>query len=148
MKKTRGKVTYTQLQNGEQMKPIEGYPDYFVTTFGRILSVRPMGAATEKSGLREITLSFGGEKYYYCNIYNDKGVRCSLRVHRLVYQHWNTIGDSLKEGFVIDHIDENKLNNNINNLQQITISENSLKHHKFKKQPSNVWEGIFYNKTE
>lgn len=138
MKKTRGKVTYTQLQNGEQMKPIEGYPDYFVTTFGRILSVRPIGRGNKKTALREITLSFGGEKYYYCNIFNDKSVRCSLRVHRLVYQYWNKIGDSLKEGFVVDHIDENKLNNHIDNLQQITQSDNLIKHHRTKRNSENA----------
>nr|DAG03253.1 MAG TPA: homing endonuclease [Siphoviridae sp. ct2D011] len=35
------------------------------------------------------------------------------------------------EGFVIDHIDENPLNNNLENLQKITQSENCLRQKRF-----------------
>lgn len=136
MKKTRGPVTYTELRNDEVMKDIEGYPFYFVTNQGRILSTKPLGKnyqTVTPSRLREVTLSYGSEKYYYCNIYNENGVRVSLRVHRVVYQHFNSKGEQLKEGYVVDHIDENKLNNHIDNLQQITQKQNLAKHHKLKK---------------
>lgn len=136
MKKTRGPVTYTELRNDEVMKDIEGYPFYFVTNQGRILSTKPLGKnyqTVTPSRLREVTLSYGSERYYYANIYNENGVRASLRVHRVVYQHFNSKGEQLKEGYVVDHIDENKLNNHIDNLQQITQKQNLAKHHKLKK---------------
>jgi hypothetical protein len=132
-KKKRGPVTYTALQQGEQMKRIQGYPHYYITNFGRVLSTRPMGNTTRPSDLREISLSYGNERYFYANIYNENNYRTSLRVNRLVYQHFNTNNDALKEGYVIDHIDHNKLNNHIDNLRQITPSENTLHYHRNKK---------------
>lgn len=43
-------------------------------------------------------------------------------VHRLVYSAWNK--NTLFDGFVIDHIDNNPSNNNFENLQATTQSEN------------------------
>lgn len=138
MKKTRGPVTYTELQENEIMLEIDGYPGYYITNIGRVLSTRligrkPYSNQTIGTKLREVTLSFGTEKYKYANIYNEHGIRMSLRVHRLVFQYFNKDKESLKEGFVVDHIDHNKINNHIDNLRQITHSENTLHYHKFKK---------------
>lgn len=133
-KKKRGPVTYTALQQGEQMKQITGYPHYYITNFGRVLSTRPIGNTLKPSNLREISLSYGNERYFYANIYNENNFRSSLKVSRLVYQHFNDKEDYLKEGYVIDHIDGNKLNNHIDNLRQITQSENILHYHRNQKQ--------------
>ena len=133
--KKRGPVVYTSLQSGEQIKEIEGYPDYFVTSFGRVLSVRALGntKGAKQTPLREIQLSFGTGRYHYANIFNENGFRHSLRVNRLVYQYFNPKGEPLKEGFVIDHIDHNKINNNITNLRQITHSENTVSYFNHKR---------------
>lgn len=45
-------------------------------------------------------------------------------IHIIIYEHCN---GPIKKGFVIDHIDNNKLNNSINNLQMITQSDNLKK---------------------
>lgn len=47
-----------------------------------------------------------------------------LKVHLIVYAWFH---GSLDPNLVVDHIDENKLNNHIDNLQQITFRENLLK---------------------
>lgn len=137
MKKTRGPVKYTELQKNEIMEEIQGYPDYYITNFGRLLSLKRLGNISgtnfKPPRLREVTLSYGSEKYFYANIYNEYGIRMSLRVHRLVYQYFNPKKEGLKEGYVIDHIDHNKLNNHIDNLRQITWSENSLHFQKYKR---------------
>jgi hypothetical protein len=140
MKKTRGKVTYTQLLEGEVIKEVEGFSLYFVSNLGRILSTKPLGNSHTKktpSKLREITLSFGTERYYYCNLYNQYGNRCSLRVHRLVWQYHNPNGEHFKEGFVIDHIDGDKTNNHISNLRQITQQANLLHYRQNQKGKTN-----------
>ena len=51
----------------------------------------------------------------------------TLGVHRIVWVWYNGIQH---EGMVIDHIDNNPLNNNLSNLQEITQSENSNKDRK------------------
>ena len=133
MRKTRSKVIYTSLRENEVMKEIEGYPLCYITNQGRVLSTKPLGSSKTQSDLREVVLSFGNQRYYYANIYNENNIRVSIRVHRLVYQYFNGIGDTLKEGFVVDHIDHDKLNNHSWNLRQITQSENQLHYHRNKK---------------
>lgn len=56
---------------------------------------------------------------YVCLMHN--GLKKDYRVHRLVYKAF--IGD-IPEGMVIDHIDGNKLNNNVNNLRCVSFAEN------------------------
>ena len=43
-------------------------------------------------------------------------------VHQMVMETWGT--DCPGDGYVIDHIDENKTNNHISNLQWLTIGQN------------------------
>ena len=43
-------------------------------------------------------------------------------IHRIVYEAW--VGD-VPEGMVVDHIDSNKKNNNVSNLEVVTYSENA-----------------------
>ena len=126
------------LQNGEHIKQIEGFSDYYISNLGNVYSVHYKSknkvSLILPEGLKKIQLSIvGSRRYDYANIYSDTGHRASLRVHRLVYQYFNTIGDCLKEGYIIDHIDENPRNNRIDNLQQITQQDNIIKYHKSKK---------------
>ena len=61
---------------------------------------------------------------YYCIGLWKNNIKTTYCVHKLVAEHFmNNYDDSLD----IDHIDNNKLNNNINNLQLITHRENCKK---------------------
>lgn len=52
-----------------------------------------------------------------------EGRKIDIMIHRWV---WAVYGDEpLKEGYVINHKDGNKENNNISNLEQITQAENN-----------------------
>lgn len=48
----------------------------------------------------------------------------ALGVHRIVYAWYNKI---IPTGMVIDHIDNNKTNNNLDNLRMVTPRENIIK---------------------
>jgi len=126
-----------KLQNGEIAKQIVGFEDYYVTQFGNIYSTRwknkrmvsALGLKLPQD-LKPIKLSVvKSRRYNYANIYSNNGGRASIRIHRLVYQYHNQNTDCLREGFVIDHIDNNPLNNHIDNLQQITQSQNIKLYH-------------------
>lgn len=45
-------------------------------------------------------------------------------IHHLVYCIFNNV--QISSGYTIDHIDSNKINNNLDNLRMITLSENVL----------------------
>src|SRR5690606_94431 len=69
-------------------------------------------------------LSGNSIKYYRVNLYNSNGMK-GWNVHQLVYQAFN---GELLNGYVIDHNDDNPLNNVPENLKQITNRENVYKH--------------------
>ena len=110
----------------------------------------------DKFYYHQIYTNFGANKYG--QIFNKKTNRCSIgilqpsgymkitlsqigsqiktfRVHRFVYE---CIKGDIPEGMEINHIDSNKQNNCINNLELMTHSEN-LKHaHKAKKYKTKI----------
>ncbi len=71
-------------------------------------------------GFKEVNGSIQNRGYRYFQINRD-GKRTNLLFHHLVAEQF--IGER-PNGLVIDHIDQNKLNNNVSNLRYITQTEN------------------------
>lgn len=82
-----------------------------------------------------------GYYYEYCPLHPYASENGRVRQHRLVvennYQLFNPIYFEEKGGFivlkkeyVVHHIDRNKLNNDVNNLQVLTLSEHITLHNK------------------
>ena len=61
------------------------------------------------------------DRYKQCNLINDDKKRKTISVHRLVALTFIPNPNNLP---VIDHIDRNKLNNNVKNLRWTTVYEN------------------------
>lgn len=80
-------------------------------------------------------------KYLYVNLYNDNIVSI-YRIHRLVGLHFLSNPDNLRE---IDHIDRNKLNNNVSNLRWVSRSQNQI--NKPINKSSTGEKNISYNKS-
>ena len=115
-----------------QIKEINGFPNYFIDTDGIVYCNKPsLRLGTFSGDIRPITLSKKKTGYLYANIYwgKTKAHRSSLRVHRVVYQ---TFVGPIPDGWVIDHINGNKSDNRLENLQCITQSDNLLKHNQSK----------------
>jgi len=90
----------------------EGFSRYLISTDGKIYSLKsdrllPQGI-TERG-------------YKQVDVYNDMGVKKHMKVHRLVYMaHVGVIPNGLQ----VNHKDENKTNNCIDNLELMTNKEN------------------------
>ena len=92
------------------MTSIEGYSDYLIFEDGEIFSL-----LSNKLIKRSLTRG-----YYQVGLYKNN-VEKKLYLHRLIAL---TFIPNPENKPVVDHIDENKLNNNISNLRWVTHSEN------------------------
>ena len=106
----------------EVWKDIEGFEGYYkVSTHGRVLSVERDIVVRKKNG-KEITIHIPekirkqvlGTMGYYMLHLNKDGQYKSCFVHRLVAEAFLPNPDNLLE---VNHIDENKLNNAVWNLE-------------------------------
>jgi hypothetical protein len=109
-----------------QMKEINGFTGYYIDTNGRVFTEKK-GVRNLKSELRELKPSKKKTGYLYTNIYWGKKIteRASLRIHRVVYE---TFVGIIPEGFVVDHINNIKDDNRLENLQLLTPKDNTIKY--------------------
>lgn len=113
------------------LKEITGFTGYFVSDEGKIYTNKISYRNNKTGQLKELKLSLKKTGYYYANLYAGAGYdnRKSLRVNRIVYQEFK---GCIPDGYYVDHIDNQKGNNKVSNLQLLTPSENTTKYHKSK----------------
>jgi len=97
----------------EEFKVIPNFENYSISNLGNL-----------KNNKKNKILStyIAGYGYKYCRIIN-KETMIKTTIHNLVAKLF--IGERPKD-YDIDHIDKNKLNNNVDNLRYCTKSENLL----------------------
>lgn len=91
--------------------PVPEYPDYLIETDGRIFSLK-----THKW----LKASVGTNGYYGIELANAKG-RKRMNIHRLVALTFIPNPNNLPQ---VNHKDENKLNNDVSNLEWCTNQYN------------------------
>ncbi|MEE6721116.1 NUMOD4 domain-containing protein [Limosilactobacillus reuteri] len=107
------KVTYKGARGMERWKPIEGYEDYYlVSNKGNVKSIRS----------KKILKPRIGDAGYYYLVFSVHGKRKTVKIHRLVANAFIPNPNNLP---MINHKDENKLNNNVNNLEWCTPKYNT-----------------------
>lgn len=96
------------------MLEITNYPGYYITEKGDVFS-------NKRNSLKKLKLENHYTGYLYVNLYNKDG-RKHFRVHRLVAEMF--IENPMNKLFV-NHIDGDKTNNEVSNLEWNTSSENT-----------------------
>ncbi len=94
--------------------------DYIAASDGKIYSTKNVGKAKFHQEIKQRKNSDG----YYCITTGKNGNRRSVRVHRIIAKAFVPNVNNLPE---VDHIDNNRENNNSSNLQWITGIENKKK---------------------
>jgi hypothetical protein len=119
-------------KNSEQWAAIDGYCNYEVSWWGRVRNAttgRILKAGRGKNGYLSVVL---------CRVAGKK----THNVHNLVAREWVSNPDGKR---CVDHIDNDKTNNNWENLRYATQAENgwNMKKHS---DGSSVYKGVSYNK--
>jgi hypothetical protein len=118
----------------EIWKEIKGYPDYMISDLGRIKSLR----FNKEKILKPAKNTCG----YMCIVLSKDKKSSSKTIHQLVaIAFLNHIPCGLE--LVINHIDKNKLNNNLSNLEIITNRKNTEKNYP---NPTSKYVGVGLHK--
>ena len=96
-----------------EMKEIKEYPNYFITDDGRVWS---------KNRNKFLSLNPNTQGYLKVSLWKD-GKPTTKPVHRLVAETFIPNPNNFSQ---VNHKDENKLNNNVDNLEWVSPRENNL----------------------
>ena len=108
------------MTNVEIWKPIPGYLNYKVSNFGRVKSIQRLDARGERRKGRILKQAKNPRGYMMVTLYED-GKRTTVTVHKLVM---SAFAGERPDGLEVNHIDENKNNNSLENLEYVTRLQN------------------------
>lgn len=103
----------------KEWREIDGFPNYMVSNTGEIKSLNYNKTGKEKV-LIPHKLSNG---YLGINLYDNDKKSCYLLIHRLVAQAFLPNPNGCR---IINHKDENRSNNSVNNLEWCSYKYNPL----------------------
>lgn len=115
---------------------ITGFPKYQVSNYGNIKSFKGKNERILKPAIN-------GIGYHYVKLYNEDG-KSILAIHRLVAKEFIPNPDNLP---CVDHIDNNKLNNNVSNLRWCNLQQNQFNRSKGEGTTSK-YKGVHWHKRD
>lgn len=110
-----------------EIKEIDGLPDYWATPYGEIYSTKISPRYNPNGDMRPLQPRNHPTGYQYigCWIDTDKrSKRIWKRVHRVI---WETFKGKIPKGYEVDHYNDVRNDNRLDNLQLLTRSQNMQK---------------------
>lgn len=104
----------------KDVTPIPDWPGYFATEDGRIFSNRRGEMREMKKHLRH-----GYHYVHLCHVSDGSQKQC--RVNRLIYKTFNPTQDI--SALQVDHVNGDKIDNRVSNLEAVTAKENCRRYH-------------------
>jgi len=111
-----------QIKASEEWKDVVGYEGiYQVSTHGNVRSLDRVSNRGRRLKGKNMKLCFVKDRYVFCNLCDANGKDKTLPVHRVVAAafHPNPLNKK-----TVNHIDGNKHNNAVSNLEWATFNEN------------------------
>lgn len=135
----------------EEFRPVPGYEGlYEVSNFGNVKSLEreilingKYTRTVKEKILKPSLIGSIGNQYYALLLCKD-GKTKNMKIHVLVAMAFLGHVPDGTHKIVVDHIDNNKLNNHVSNLQLISNRENSSKD---KKNGSSEYPGVCWHKN-
>lgn len=130
----------------EIWKPIQGHEtSYEISNMGRVRSLTRTrlvnncygGISPRTDKGRILKAGDNGNGYAYVSL-RDNGKRVNYYVHRLVAETF--IGKPEESNLVVDHIDHNRRNNAVGNLEWVTQKENIGRSRHLMLHPKKKWK--------
>ena len=103
------------------MKELKEFPGYFVTEDGKVFSAKKL-TKIDYDKVREMKVRLSPKGYHIICLYKNKKV-LSRSIHRLVAETYIENPFNLPQ---VNHIDENKTNNHVSNLEWVTHQQNTI----------------------
>jgi hypothetical protein len=122
------KINFKLFMDMSELTELVDFPNYWAHPNGTIYTTKISPRYNPKGELRLLQPKYNKSGYIYYGMWNDVGNNRSKRfwprAHRIIYQ--TLVGD-IPNGYEIDHIDNDRQNNSIDNLRIVTHSQNMLK---------------------
>jgi len=122
------------MNQKEIWKEVVGYEgSYQISSFGRVKSLSRVivkGNGVECPFKERMIKPYLGNRGYFVAGLSENGKTKPKKIHQLVAMAFLDHKPDGKQTIVVDHIDNNKMNNNVNNLQLISQRENTSKDQK------------------
>lgn len=132
-------------RDNEIWKPVFGYENYYeVSNKGNVRSIGNFQMCNGgKRPICYLTKNVHKQGYLFVRLYKDKKQKCFF-VHRLVAKAFIP---EQKEKLFVNHIDGNKSNNNVENLEWCSRSENIMHAYKNRLNKQSIIVNIIDKKT-
>lgn len=134
------------MDNQEIWKPIVGFEGFYeISSFGRLKKLWEGVSHNIPKGIVDVKINYDGYRYAYLCDGEKKSL--SIFVHRLVAQSFIENPENKPQ---VNHINGNKLDNNVKNLEWATNSENQLHAYRIglQKKPTGVEYPLYGRKTD
>ena len=120
------------------IKELKGFPDYYASEEGIIYTTKISYRYNPKGEMRVLRPRTHPSGYLYYGLFVGQGktkVRYWRRGHRLIAQ---TFIGKIPKGMEINHLDGDKHNNNLANLEIVTRHQNLIHYHRILKPQTNA----------